>query len=289
MKVGYVSLVGRPNVGKSTLMNALLNVKLAITSDKVGTTRNIINGIYNDMDSQIIFVDTPGIHKPLNKLDAMLNRKSYSNTEGVDILLFLVDATKEFGKGDQFVLNQIKDENIPVFLILNKIDKLKHDQLIAIIDSMKEIYPFAEIIPVSAFKGKNLEELKKVLKSYLPDGERIFDEESLTNVSSRFIASEVVREKLLMLTHSEIPHAITCYTESFKEKKDLICIQVLVVVERENLKKIVIGKKGALLKEVGVLAREDLEKFFGKKVFLETYVKTIKNWRDSEKNLIELG
>lgn len=289
MKVGYVSLVGRPNVGKSTLMNALLNVKLAITSDKVGTTRNIINGIYNDEDSQIIFVDTPGIHKPINKLDALLNSKSYSNIDRVDVILFLVDATKKIGKGDLFVLDKIKNEEVPVFLILNKIDKIKREELLELISSSKDIYPFKEIIPISAFKEENLEELKKTLKSYLPEGEKIFSDESLTNVSSRFIASEIVREKLLLLTHNEVPHTITCYTEKFKEKKNIIEISVLIVVERDNLKKIIIGKNGRVLKEVGTLARNDLEAFFGKKVFLETFVKTIKNWRDNEKTLIELG
>lgn len=289
MKVGYVSLVGRPNVGKSTLMNALLNVKLAITSDKVGTTRNIINGIYNDEDSQIIFVDTPGIHKPINKLDALLNSKSYSNIDRVDVILFLVDATKKIGKGDLFVLDKIKNEEVPVFLILNKIDKIKREELLELISSSKDIYPFKEIIPISAFKEENLEELKKTLKSYLPEGEKIFSDESLTNVSSRFIASEMVREKLLLLTHNEVPHTITCYTEKFKEKKNIIEISVLIVVERDNLKKIIIGKNGRVLKEVGTLARNDLEAFFGKKVFLETFVKTIKNWRDNEKTLIELG
>lgn len=289
MKVGFVSLVGRPNVGKSTLMNSILETKLAITSDKVGTTRNIINGIYNDEDSQIIFVDTPGIHKPINKLDNMLNKKSYSSTDGVDIILFLIDAKTGIGKKDRFILEKIKDTELPVFLILNKIDKITKEELLKEITKAKDIFPFKEIIPISAMKKENIEELKKTIKKYLREEEKIYSEEELTNVSSKFIASEMVREKILELTHSEVPHTVTCYTESFKEEKNIIHINVLIVVERENLKKIIIGKQGKLLKEVGKRARYDLEEFFGKKVYLETFVKTIKNWRDEEKYFLELG
>lgn len=289
MRVGFVSLVGRPNVGKSTLMNSILNIKLAITSDKVGTTRNIINGIYHDADSQIIFVDTPGIHKPSNKLDSLLNKKSYSNIDGVDLVLFLVDGSTGIGKGDRFILEKLKDINLPVFLIINKIDQLSREQLLKEIDIAKDLYPFNEIIPVSAIKKDNLEEVMKTIKKYLKEQDKIYSDDELTNVSSRFMASEIVREKILELTHREVPHTVTCYTEEFKEEKDVIHIHVLVVVERDNLKKIIIGKGGKLLKQVGILARKDLEIFFGKKVYLETYVKTIKNWREEEKYFLELG
>lgn len=289
MKSGFVAMVGRPNVGKSTLMNSILELKLAITSDKVGTTRNIINGIYNDVDSQIIFVDTPGIHKPSNKLDSMLNKKSYSNIDSVDLILFLVDGSCGIGRGDQFILEQLKGVEVPIFLIINKIDRMRKEQLFKEIEKIKDCYSFQEIIPISAKNRENIEELKKAIKKYLPEQERIFDEEELTNVSSKFIASEMVREKLLELTKMEVPHAITCYTEEFLEEENLLRISVLIVVERENLKKIVIGKQGKLLKEVGVRAREDLEQFFGKRVYLQTYVKTLKNWRDEEKYFCELG
>lgn len=289
MRVGFVSLVGRPNVGKSTLMNRILKMKLAITSDKVGTTRNIINGIYNDLDSQIIFVDTPGIHKPSNKLDNLLNRKSYANTDGVDVILFLVDGSTGIGKGDQFILEKLKGIETPVFLVINKIDRVSREHLLKEIDQAKDLYPFQEIIPISAIKDDNINELKKTIKKYLPEQEKIYSEDELTNVSSKFIASEMVREKILTLTHNEVPHTVTCYTEQFKEEKDVIHIHVLVVVERDNLKKIIIGKGGKLLKEVGTLARHDLEVFFGKRVYLETYVKTLKNWREEEKYFLELG
>lgn len=290
MKCGFVSLVGRPNVGKSTLLNSILGMKLAITSDKAGTTRNVINGIYNDEESQIIFVDTPGIHKPTHKLGNLLNKKAYNNTEGVDLILFLIDISKGFGKGDQFILNRIKDKGIPVILLLNKIDKIKDKtKLLSDINELKDLYDFAEIIPISAMKGENREVLIKTIKNYLDEQERIYDEDELTNVSTRFIMSELVREKVLELTKDEIPHSVTCYVENYEEDDNVVHIQVLIVVDRDNLKKIIIGKGGSMLKQIGTLARHDMEEFLGKKVYLETYVKTLKNWRDQEKYFQELG
>jgi len=289
VRVGFVSLLGRPNVGKSTLMNSIIGMKLAITSDKVGTTRNVINGIYNDSDSQIIFVDTPGIHKPSNKLDNMLNKKSYSNTLGVDIILFLVDGKAGIGNGDKFILEKLQQSEVPVFLVINKIDRLSNEDILKTIDMARGLYPFKEIIPISAKNKNNIDELKNTIKKYLPEQEKIYSEDDLTNVSKKFMASEMVREKILELTHSEVPHTVTCYTEEFKEDKNIININVLIVVERDNLKKIIIGKGGRLLKEVGTLARHDLENLFGKKVFLQTYVKTLKNWREQEKYFLELG
>ncbi len=290
MKCGFVSLVGRPNVGKSTLLNSILGIKLAITSDKAGTTRNVINGIYNDKDSQIIFVDTPGIHKPNHKLGNLLNKKAYNNTEGVDVILFLVDISKGFGKGDQFILNKIKDKNVPIILLLNKIDKVKDKQkLLKDIDELRKLYDFAEIIPISAKAHDNVDVLITSIKKYLEEQERIYDEDDLTNVSTKFIMSELVREKVLELTKDEIPHSVTCYVENYEEDEKLVHIQVLIVVDRDNLKKILIGKNGSMLKQIGTLARHDMEEFLGKKVFLETYVKTLKNWRDQEKYFDELG
>ena len=218
MKCGFVSLVGRPNVGKSTLLNSILGIKLAITSDKAGTTRNVINGIYNDKDSQIIFVDTPGIHKPNHKLGNLLNKKAYNNTEGVDVILFLVDISKGFGKGDQFILNKIKDKDVPIILLLNKIDKVKDKQkLLKDIDELRKLYDFAEIIPISAKAHDNVDVLITSIKKYLEEQERIYDEDDLTNVSTKFIMSELVREKVLELTKDEIPHSVTCYVENYEE------------------------------------------------------------------------
>ena len=290
MKCGFVSIVGRPNVGKSSLLNSILGMKLAITSNVSGTTRNVIQGIYNDDDSQIIFVDTPGIHKAQNKLGSLMNKKAYNNTEGVDVILFLVDISKGFGKGDEFILNKLKGSEIPVFLLLNKIDLVKDKtKLLEDITKLKELYDFAEIIPISALKKDNVDELIKCIKNRLDDSERIYSEDELTNVTTRFIMAEFVREKILELTHDEIPHTVTCFVENYEEDNKKVHIQVLIVVDRENIKKIIIGKKGSMLKEIGTRARIDMEEFLGKKVFLETYVKTIKNWRDEEKYFLELG
>ncbi len=290
MKCGFVSLVGRPNVGKSTLLNNILRMKLAITSNVSGTTRNIIQGIYNDKDSQIIFVDTPGIHKPTHKLGTVMNKKAYEHTEGVDVILFLIDIDKGFGKGDEFILNHIKDKEIPIFLLLNKVDKIKNKEiLLEKIASLQKLYNFAEIIPLSALKNDNISTLIECIKKYLDEGDRIYQEEELTNVSTRFIMAEFVREKVLELTRDEIPHTVTCYVENYEEDDKVVHIQVLIVVDRDNIKKIIIGKNGSMLKEIGSRARADMEKFLGKKVYLESYVKTLKNWRDQEKYFQELG
>lgn len=290
MKCGFVSLVGRPNVGKSSLLNSILDMKLAITSNVSGTTRNIIQGIYNDDLSQIIFVDTPGIHKPNNKLGNLMNKKAYNNVDGVDVILFLIDASKGFGKGDQFILEKIKNRDIPIFLLLNKIDLVKNkENLLLEINKLKDLYNFREIIPISARKKDNIDLLISCIKKQLPESEKIYSEEDLTNVSTRFIMAEFLREKILELTHEEIPHTVTCYVENFEEDEKVVHIQILIVIDRENIKKIIIGKNGSMLKEIGTRARIDMEKFLGKKVFLETYVKTLKNWRDQEKYFLELG
>ena len=290
MKCGFVSLVGRPNVGKSTLLNNVLGMKLAITSRVSGTTRNLIQGIYNDSDSQIVFVDTPGIHKPTDKLGNLLNQKAYQMVDDVDVILFLVDISKGFGRGDQFILDKIKDHHIPIFLLLNKVDLVKNkEELLGKIEEVKSLYDFAEIIPISAIQKNYTEDLISSIKKYLDEGERIFSEEELTNVSTRFIMAEFVRDKILELTKDEIPHTVACYVENYEEEKDTVHIQVLIVVDRENIKKIIIGKRGSMLKEVGIRARRDMEAFLGKKVFLETYVKTLKNWRDQERYFLELG
>ena len=289
MKSGFVSLVGRPNVGKSTLLNKIIGMKLAITSSVAGTTRNIIQGIYNDEDSQIIFVDTPGIHKPKNKLGTYLNKKAYVTVDDVDIVLFLVDCEAGFGKGDKFILERLKELHKPTFLILNKIDRLNKEKLLELINSYKDLYEFSEIIPLSALKGDNVGELITTLKKYLKSDIKYYSDDEITNVSRNFIIAEFVREKLLMMTKNEVPHTITCLVESYEELDNIINISVLIIVDRDNLKKIIIGKNGSMLKNVGSAARSDIEKFLGKKVFLETYVRTVKNWREKEKYLQEFG
>lgn len=289
MKSGMVSIVGRSNVGKSTLLNKLINKKVAITSDKAGTTRNIILGIYNDLDAQIIFVDTPGIHKPNHKLEKILNDKAYLMTNDIDIILFMVDISRGFGKGDRFVLDRIKKENGKIILLLNKVDSIKKEELIRKIDEISKEYDFLEIIPISALKGINTNDLIKTLKKYLPNEGKFYDDDYVTNQPKSMIITERVREKVLHLTHDEIPHTVTCVIDSWDENEKLISAGVTIVVDRENLKKIIIGKNGNLLKEIGTRARIDLEEYFNKKVFLSLYVKVVKNWRDRESMLHELG
>ena len=289
MKSGLVSIVGRPNVGKSTLLNSILERKIAITSSVSGTTRNNIQGIYNDEDSQIVFIDTPGIHKPKNKLGTYMNRKAYTMIDDVDLILFLVDSNESFGKGDNFILERLKTLNKPVILILNKIDKINKIVLLKIIDNYKDLYDFKEIIPLSALKGDNINDLINTIKKYLTNDFKYYNDDQVTNISRNFLISEIVREKLLRLTNDEVPHTITCVTESIDEQDNIVDISVVIIVDRDNLKKIIIGKNGSMLKEVGKQARVDLEELFGKKVFLETHVKTIENWRDKERYLQELG
>ena len=289
MKSGFVSLVGRPNVGKSTLLNNILGYKIAITSNVAGTTRNVIQGIYNDEDSQIIFIDTPGIHKPKNKLGTYLNRKAYTMADDVDIILFLVDAKSGFGKGDSFILERIKEMNKTVFLVLNKVDQVKKDELLGIIDKYKDLYDFDEIIPLSALNGDNVGELINTLKKYLNSDVKYYEDDTITNVSRNFIIAEMVREKVLRLTKEEVPHTVTCLTEEYSEDDKVINVGVLIIVDRENLKKILIGKQGKMIKQIGHDARIDIENFLGKKVYLTTYVKVINNWRDREKYLKEFG
>ena len=289
MKSGFVSLVGRPNTGKSTLLNTLIGYKLAITSDKNGTTRNMIQGIYNEDDIQIVFVDTPGIHKPKTKLGNMLNEQAYYSLEDVDVLLFLIDVTKEFGKGDNYVLDKIKQANKPTFLILNKIDKIKKEELFSLINKYKDLYNFKEIVPVSAIKGINKDELINTIKKYLPDNVKYYPDDDLTDVSLEFRTSELIREKILRLTNDEVPHTVSVVINEYIDKKDKVIIKDTIIVERDSIKSIIIGKNGSMLKEIGSKARIDIEKMTGKKVYLDLFVKTIKNWRDKEKYLKELG
>ncbi len=289
MRSGFVSIIGRPNTGKSTLLNSLINQKIAITSNKPQTTRNIIQGIYNEEGYQIVFVDTPGIHKPINKLGKILNKEAQSLTRDVDAILLVVDASEGLGAGDKKIISDLKNTDSPVLLILNKIDKMSREEIIESINEYKDLYDFAEIIPVSGLKNNNVSDLLNTIKKYLTDNIRYFDDDMITSSSISFMASEFVREKLLRMTEQEIPHSITCVTSKFEEKADIVNITVDVIVDRDSIKKIVIGKNGQLLKSVGIEARKDIEALIGKQVYLELYVKTLKNWRDKEKYFQELG
>ena len=289
MRSGFVSLIGRPNVGKSTLLNSIIGKKVAITSDKPQTTRNMIQGIYNEEDTQIVFVDTPGIHKPNHKLGKYLNKQAYYSINDVDVILFLVDASTSLGGGDKYILEKLKEANKPVILILNKIDKLTKDEILVKIDEYKDLYEFSEIIPVSALKKDNVKTVVNVLKKYLPDSVRFYGENDITNKPMHFLISETVREKVFNLTEEEVPHSITCYVENIDNKKESVNINVVIVVDRDSLKRIIIGSRGSKIKEIGTLARKDIEKLLGKKVYLELFVKVIKKWRDKEKYLSEFG
>jgi len=289
MKSGFVSFIGRPNVGKSTLLNSIMGRKVAITSNKPQTTRNIIQGIYNEEDTQIVFVDTPGIHKPTHKLGKVLNRQAYYSMDDVDVILMLTDASQSFGPGDKYVIEKLKEYNKPVLLILNKIDKIKKEDILLKINEYKDLYDFKEIIPVSAIKNDNVKHLIDVIKKYLPDSVKFYEEGTVTNKTIDFIISELIREKVFELTEEEVPHSITCVVESIEYGKTSNTINASIIVDRDSLKKIIIGKQGTKIKEIGVLARKDIEEVMGKKIYLDLFVKTIKKWRDKEKYLSEFG
>lgn len=289
MKSGFVSLVGRPNVGKSTLLNSIMGRKIAITSNKPQTTRNIIQGIYNDEESQIVFVDTPGIHKPNHKLGKILNRQAYYSINDVDIILMLVDGSEALGLGDKYIIEKLKEVDKPVILVINKIDKLNNDQIMKKIIEYKDLYDFKEIVPLSALKNKNTNEIIKTIKLYLIDEFKYFEEGMVTNKPVSFMISEIVREKVFNNVDDEVPHSLTCITESIENKKESSNINVAIIVDRDSLKKIIIGKQGSKLKDVGIESRKEIEELIGKRVYLNLFVKTIKNWRDKEKYLQEFG
>ena len=289
MKSGFVGIVGRPNVGKSTLINSIVGKKIAITSNKPQTTRNIIQGIYNEDKVQIIFVDTPGIHKPVNKLGKTLNKQAYYSINDTDIILFLVDAYEGLGKGDIYILDKLKDINKPVILVINKIDKITHEEILKRIDSYKDLYDFDEIIPVSSITKSNIDDLIDTIKKYLPDNIKYYNEDSVTNKSIDFLMSEIVREKVFNYTDEEVPHSVTCVTDSVEVGKTSYNIRISIIVDRDSLKKIIIGKQGDMIKKIGIESRKDLESLMGKKVYLELFVKTIKKWREKDKYLNEFG
>ena len=289
MKSGFVGIIGRPNVGKSTLINSIVGKKVAITTSKPQTTRNIIQGIYNDDDTQIVFVDTPGIHKPNTKLGQTLNKQAYYSMEDTDILLFLVDITEELGKGDMFVIEKLKTIDKPVILVLNKVDRIPKEKIFEKIIEYKDLYDFKDIVPLSALKNDNVSELIKVVKQYLPDEFQYYSKDDITNKSLEFLMAEIVREKVMNLTEQEVPHSITCLTSAVEVGKTSYTVYIDIIVDRDSLKKIVIGKQGQMIEEIGIRARKDIEKLLNKNVYLELRVKTVKDWRDKEKYLKEYG
>ncbi len=289
MKSGFVTIVGRPNTGKSTLLNSIIKEKIAIISPKPQTTRNLVQGIYNEEDTQIVFVDTPGIHKPVDKLGTALNAQSYYSINDVDIVLLVVDASVPYGKGDKFIIDKLIGLNKPVFLILNKIDKLNDEQILLKINEYKDLYEFREIIPLSALKNDNIDRLIKVLKDYLPDNVKYFYNGETTTAELGFRLSEIVREKIFIHTNEEVPHSISCKLMGFEEGKDIVKIYVDIIVDRDSLRKIIVGSHGSMIKTIGYEARLDMEELLHKKVYLELYCKTIKKWREKEKYIKDLG
>lgn len=289
MRSGFVSIVGRPNVGKSTLLNKIVGEKVAIISDKQGTTRSLVQGIYNEEDTQIVFIDTPGISKPLNKLGNKLNSQAYYSTYDADALVLVMDAKEKLGKGDMFVLDKMKSLEKPVILVINKIDKLSNEEILKKIDELKDLYPFSDIVPVSAETGDNVKRLIEVLKKYLTCDVKYYPKEEKTSEPIEKRLAEIVREKVLNLTHEEVPHAVTCVLEKYEEEKNSIHINVLIIVEREGIKRILVGHSGSMIKEIGIEARKDIEELVGKKVYLELFVKTVNNWREKDKYLTEFG
>ena len=289
MKSGFVGVIGRPNVGKSTLVNSIIGSKVAIVSSKPQTTRNIIQGIYNEDKTQIVFVDTPGIHKPVNKLGKTLNKEAYFSIDDTDIILLVVDAYEGLGKGDIYIIDRLKEIDKPVLLVINKIDRLTREEIFKRIEDYKDLYPFDEIIPVSALSKANLKELIETLKKYLPDNIKYYGDDVKTNRSLEFLMAEIVREKVFNYTDEEVPHSITCVTDTVEVGKTSYTIHISIIVDRESLKKIVIGKNGEMIKKIGTEARVDLEKLLGKNVYLELFVKTVKKWRDKDKYLNEFG
>jgi GTPase len=290
-KSGFVAIVGRPNVGKSTLMNQVIGQKIAIMSDKPQTTRNKIHGVYTTDDVQIVFLDTPGIHKPNSKLGNYMLKAAESALNEVDAILFLTDVTEAIGGGDRYIIEQLKKvTNTPVFLVLNKIDKIHPDEMLPVIDKFRKQMNFAEIVPVSALQGNNVNSLLEQVTKYLNEGPMYYPADQITDHPEQFVCAELIREKLLHLTREEVPHSIAVEIESMSvQDNGLVNIGAVIFVERDSQKGIIIGKNGALLKEVGQLARLDIEKLLGSKIFLELWVKVNKDWRNRESILKTLG
>jgi GTP-binding protein Era len=289
-KSGFVAIIGRPNVGKSTLLNQIIGQKIAIMSDKPQTTRNKIQGVYTTEKLQIVFLDTPGIHKPQSKLGGFMMKVAQSTFHEVDAILFVIDVVEGLGGGDRFIIEQLKDVKTPVMLILNKIDKVHPEALLPVIQTYKDLYKFAEIVPVSAMSGNNVNTLLEQIGRYLSEGPQYYPSDQVTDYPEQFICAELIREKLLHQTREEIPHSIAVMIEAMKvQDNGLVDISAVIYVERDSQKGIIIGKQGALLKEVGRQARKDIEALLGSKIFLQLWVKVKKDWRNQDHVLKDLG
>ena len=289
-KSGFVAIVGRPNVGKSTFMNYVLGQKIAIMSDKAQTTRDKIQGVYTNQDCQIVFLDTPGIHKPKHELGNFMVESAYSALKEVDAVLFMVNAAEKRGPGDDFIIEKLKKIKTPVFLVLNKIDLISPEELLDRVESYQETIPFAGIIPISVLQGNNVQELMTTLTNHLPEGPQYYPSDQITDHPEYFVVSELIREKILHLTKEEIPHSVAVTVDKMqKDEFNKVHVYANIIVERPTQKGIIIGKGGKLLKEIGVRARKDIEQLLGNKVYLELWVKVEKDWRKKKSHLQDFG
>ncbi len=290
-KSGFISIIGRPNVGKSTFLNRVIGQKIAIMSDKPQTTRNKVQGVLTTDDAQLIFIDTPGIHKPKHKLGDFMMKVAQNTLKEVDLVLFMVNAEEGFGRGEEFILEKFQTVKTPIFLVINKIDQIHPDQLLPIIESYKEKYLFKEVFPISALEGNNVQQLLEKIKTYLPEGPQFYPADQVTDHPERFIVSELIREKALHLTREEIPHSLAVVIDKMerRENKNIIHVMATIIVERDSQKGIIIGKQGSMLKEIGKRARVDIENLLGSKVFLELWVKVQKDWRNKMSQLRDFG
>lgn len=289
-KSGFVAIVGRPNVGKSTFMNYVLGQKIAIMSDKAQTTRNKIQGVYTKDDAQIVFLDTPGIHKPKHELGEFMVKSAYSALKEVDAVLFMVNVSEKRGPGDDFIIEKLKGIKTPIFLVLNKIDLVTPEVLLERVESYKDALDFAGVFPISVLQGNNVNELMEGLINALPEGPQYYPADQITDHPEYFVVSELIREKILQLTQEEIPHSVAVTVDKLqKDEFDKVHVYANIIVERKSQKGIIIGKGGRLLKEIGTRARRDIQQLLGNKVYLELWVKVEKDWRKRKSNLQEYG
>ncbi|AIR10596.1 GTPase Era [Ligilactobacillus salivarius] len=287
---GFVAILGRPNVGKSTFLNRVVGQKIAIMSDKAQTTRNKIQGIYTEDNAQIVFIDTPGIHKPHSRLGDFMVESALSTLNEVDAVLFMVNATQKRGRGDGFIIERLKNVKKPIYLVINKIDQIHPDKLLQIMDDYRNTLDYAEVFPISALEGNNCPELIESLVNTLPEGPQYYPADQITDHPERFIAGELIREKVLELTREEVPHSVAVVVDRIhREDDEKVLVQATIVVERNSQKGIIIGKGGKMLKQIGVKARKDIELMLGDKVYLELWVKVQPNWKDRQVDLQALG
>lgn len=295
MKSGFIGIAGRPNVGKSTFLNRILGEKIAITSAKPQTTRNRITGIYTDLEAdggeglQMVFLDTPGIHKSRNKLGDAINETAVNTFKGVDVILLIADGSREFSNGDKYILDMLKETDVPRILAINKMDLMKPEEYLNLYNKYMETGLFQDVYGVSALKGTGVNELLECLKGFMPEGPMFFPEDMVTNDPERFLVSEIIREKLLTYLDDEVPHGVFVEIESFKEEKDITDISAVIYCEKKSHKSIIIGKGGRKLKGVGKSARLEIQDLLGTKVYLQLWVKVRENWRDSDKMIRSLG